>query len=110
SGEDDVVFGSTVAGRPADLAGAESIVGLFINTLPVRAAVAPERCLAPWLAELQGRQAEARRYEHAPLVEVQRWSGLPAGVPLFDHILVFENLLLPDEAAHPVAGLTIEEG
>src|SRR6185369_12670863 len=106
SGREDVVFGVTVAGRPADLPGAESIAGPFLNTLPLRVEVAPERGLHAWLAALQEHQAVARRHEHAPLVDVQRWSGLPPGVALFDHILVFENLLLPEEASRP-AGLLI---
>src|SRR6185369_5928971 len=109
SGRDDVVFGVTVAGRPADLPGVESIVGPFLNTLPLRVEVAPERRLHAWLAALQEHQVVTRRHEHAPLVDVQRWSGLPPGVALFDHILVFENLLLPEEASRP-AGLRIEEG
>ncbi|HEY2740462.1 MAG TPA: condensation domain-containing protein, partial [Thermoanaerobaculia bacterium] len=110
SSREDVAFGVTAAGRPADLPGAESIVGPFLNTLPLRVRLAPEHRLHGWLAGLQEQQVEARRHEHAPLVDVQRWSGLPAGVALFDHILVFENLLLPEESAHPVAGLKIEEG
>jgi amino acid adenylation domain-containing protein len=104
TGGEEVVFGSTVAGRPADLAGVESIVGLFINTLPVRVAVSRERRALEWLTELQERQAEARQYEHAPLHEVQAWSELPAGAALFDNILIFESYpvggalagLLPD--------------
>jgi len=108
SGREDVVFGATVAGRPADLPGVEEIAGPFLNTLPLRVAVAPESRLHAWLAALQEQQVEARRYEHAPLVDVQRWSGLPAGVALFDHILVFENLVLPAEPV-PLAGLEIVE-
>jgi amino acid adenylation domain-containing protein len=110
AGREDVVFGTTVAGRPADLPGVESIVGLFINTLPLRVEAAPTRRLRDWLAEIQRRQVEARRYEHSPLVEVQRWSGLPARTPLFDHILVFENLGMPGDLAGALPGLTIEAG
>src|SRR5215210_3099694 len=88
NGGGEVVFGGTVAGRPSDLPGVDSIVGPFINTLPVRVEVDPERPLLPWLEELQERQSEARRYEHAPLYEIQTWSGLPAGTALFDNILV----------------------
>jgi amino acid adenylation domain-containing protein/non-ribosomal peptide synthase protein (TIGR01720 family) len=109
SGERDVVFGSTVAGRPADLAGAESIVGVFINTLPVRAQTAPGCRLGSWLAELQERQVEARRYEYALLINVQRWSELPAGIPLFDHILVFENYPSDGTLAGLLPDLTISE-
>jgi len=106
----DIVFGTTVAGRPPGLAGVESIVGPFINTLPLRAEVRPGLRLWEWLGDLQERQVEMRRFEHSPLVEVQRWSALPAGVRLFDHIVVFENQALaggPAGEAAQVPGLTI---
>ncbi len=109
TGSAEVVFGATVAGRPPSLPGVESIVGPFLNTLPVRVAVRPEQRLREWLGELQERQVEMRRFEHSPLVDVQRWSGLPAGTPLFDHILVFENVALPAEAARPLPDLAIVE-
>ncbi|HKH47032.1 MAG TPA: amino acid adenylation domain-containing protein [Thermoanaerobaculia bacterium] len=99
NGGGEVVFGGTVAGRPGDLPGVDSIVGPFINTLPVRVEVDPERPLLPWLEELQERQSEARRYEHAPLYEIQTWSGLPAGTALFDNILVFESYPLDGSLA-----------
>ncbi|HET7461935.1 MAG TPA: non-ribosomal peptide synthase/polyketide synthase [Longimicrobium sp.] len=91
SGERDVVFGATASGRPAGLEGVEEMVGLFINTLPVRARVEADAGLVPWLAALQERQAEAREHEHTPLVRVQEWSEVPRGRALFDSILVFEN-------------------
>jgi amino acid adenylation domain-containing protein len=91
SGREDVVFGATVSGRPPALAGIESMVGLFINTLPVRVQVSPAASLLPWLQELQAQQIEARQYEYSPLVQVQRWSEVPPGVPLFASILVFQN-------------------
>ncbi|HKH46873.1 MAG TPA: amino acid adenylation domain-containing protein [Thermoanaerobaculia bacterium] len=109
SGRGDVVFGTTVSGRPADLPGVESILGLFINTQPVRVALRPEQGLWDWLARLQQDQVEMRRYEHSPLVDVQRWSALPAGVPLFDHLLVFENAALPAELSRPLPELEIAE-
>ncbi|HJX26988.1 MAG TPA: condensation domain-containing protein [Thermoanaerobaculia bacterium] len=109
TGSDDVVFGTTVSGRPADLPGVESIIGLFINTLPVRMEVRPGQRLQEWLAALQQRQVEIRRFEHSPLVEVQRWSEIPPGTPLFDHILVFENLALPGELSGGIQGLSIQE-
>ena len=91
SGSQDVCFGVTVAGRPATLPGVESMVGLFINTLPLRVALPPDMPLAPWLQQLQARQAEMRQYEHSPLVEVHGWSDVPRGTPLFESLLVFEN-------------------
>jgi amino acid adenylation domain-containing protein len=89
--QEDVVFGATVTGRPTDLAGSGSMIGLFINTLPVRVRVCSEALLLPWLQELQIKQAEARQYEYSPLVQVQGWSDVPRGLPLFESLLVFEN-------------------
>ena len=91
SGRDDVLFGGTVSGRPAELPGVEDVVGLFINTLPVRVQVKKGVALLPWLKDLQEQQLDARQYEHTPLVELHGWSELPRHVPLFESILVFEN-------------------
>ena len=91
AGEEDVVFGATVAGRPAGLAGVEEMVGLFINTLPVRVRPASGATVRAWLESVQREQARAREYDYAPLVQVQRWSGVPAGEPLFESLVVFEN-------------------
>jgi amino acid adenylation domain-containing protein len=91
SGESDVVYGNTVSGRPVDLVGAESMVGLFINTLPVRVTLDAEQSLLIWLQQLQTQLVEMRQYEYSPLVEVQGWSEVPRGVPLFDSLVVFEN-------------------
>ncbi len=91
SGELDVVFGATVSGRPATLAGAESLVGLFINTLPVRIRIVPDDLLWHWLRQLQNLQAEARQYEHSPLASIHKWSELPPHLPLFESIVVFQN-------------------
>ncbi len=91
TGRRDVLFGATVSGRSAGPEGRESMVGLFINTLPVRARVEAEGECFPWLAAQQAAHAEAREHEHSPLERVQLWSGFGAEQPLFDHILVFEN-------------------
>ncbi len=90
-GEEEVVFGATVAGRPAELEGVEEMVGLFINTLPVRARVEGAATLREWLRRLQAEQVEAREHEYSPLADVQRWSGAPAGEPLFESLVAFEN-------------------
>ena len=81
SGLADVVFGLTVSGRPADLQGVESMVGMFINTLPVRVRVDPGEPLVPWLRRLQAQQAELRQFEYTPLVRLHGWTGLPPGRP-----------------------------
>jgi amino acid adenylation domain-containing protein len=109
SGEEDVLFGVTVAGRPADLPGVESMVGLFINTLPARVVVEPDSELVPWLRGLQERQTAARQYEHSPLAEVQGWSEVPAGTPLFQSLFVFENFPSADERQAGLASLEIRE-
>lgn len=96
SGELDVVFGVVVSGRPPDLDGVESMVGLFINTLPVRVQVAPAMPVLAWLRELQMLQVELQQYEYSPLMEVQRWSDTPRGQPLFESIFAFENYYLED--------------
>ncbi len=95
TGEDEVVFGSTVSGRPEELPGVETMVGLFINTLPVRVRVDPEAALLPWLAALQAAQIAAHAHQHAPLAAIQRWAGLPPGQALFDTLLVVENTPSP---------------
>jgi amino acid adenylation domain-containing protein/non-ribosomal peptide synthase protein (TIGR01720 family) len=91
SGEEDVVFGVTVSGRPAELPGVESMVGLLINTLPVRVRVSPHVSLLSWLKQLQQQQAEMLEYQYSPLVKVQAWSEVPQGMPLFESFLTFEN-------------------
>jgi non-ribosomal peptide synthetase component F len=85
------------------------MVGLFINTLPVRGRVREESRVAEWLEELQGRQAEARQYEYAPLVEVQGWSEVERGQPLFESILVFENYPLDETPQDEGEGLQIPD-
>lgn len=96
---EDVVFGTTVAGRPADLPNAEKIAGLFINTLPFRARIHTKQPISEWLKSLQSQQAECRVFEQTPLADIQRYSDVPAGKALFESILVFENLPAVDKAA-----------
>ncbi|MBD2365339.1 amino acid adenylation domain-containing protein [Anabaena minutissima FACHB-250] len=91
SGESDVVFGATRACRHSSVAGAESMVGLLINTLPVRVKVSGEKPLLTWLKELRSQWVALRDYEHTPLVNIQRWSDVPGGTSLFDSILVFDK-------------------
>ncbi|MEV6868512.1 amino acid adenylation domain-containing protein, partial [Streptosporangium subroseum] len=106
SGQDDVVFGVTTSGRTEDLAGVESMVGLFINTTPTRVRVEGGRRIVDWLHLLQEEQVRARRFEHTPLVRVQSWSEVAQGQPIFDSLLLFENFplgQLDDEMAESAA-------
>ncbi|MDT5270274.1 MAG: hypothetical protein QOH49_2460, partial [Acidobacteriota bacterium] len=91
SRERDLVFGTVVSGRPADLSGVESMVGLFINLLPLRVHLDGDAALLDWLKGMQSDQAEARVYEYSPLMQVQGWGEVPRGVPLFESIMAFEN-------------------
>ena len=94
SGEEEIVFGATRACRRSSVAGAEAMVGIFINTLPVRARVTPDRPLIAWLQELRASQIAVRPYEHTPLTKVQEWSDVPRGTPLFESLLMFDNASL----------------
>ncbi|HSF39945.1 MAG TPA: amino acid adenylation domain-containing protein, partial [Thermoanaerobaculia bacterium] len=91
SGASGVVFGTVVSGRPAAVAGIEAMVGLFINTQPLRARVPETGGLLAWLRALQTEQAGLRQDEHLSLQEIQAWSEVPRGQPLFESLLVFEN-------------------
>ncbi|MDG5498192.1 non-ribosomal peptide synthase/polyketide synthase [Marinobacter sp. BGYM27] len=90
TGQRQVIFGATVSGRPAQVANADRLMGLFINTLPVIQAPAPERTLVDWLSELQAHNMALREHEFTPLYDIQQWAG-QAGRELFDTLLVFEN-------------------
>jgi amino acid adenylation domain-containing protein/non-ribosomal peptide synthase protein (TIGR01720 family) len=107
SGEDDVVFGATLSGRPPELAGVEEMAGLFINTLPLRAVIADAEPVVTWLRKIQDQQIEARRFEHTPLVQAQGWSDVPRGLPLFESILVFENYPVDEALRGPQRRLTV---
>ncbi|HEX5876135.1 MAG TPA: non-ribosomal peptide synthase/polyketide synthase, partial [Pyrinomonadaceae bacterium] len=109
SRESDVVYGATVAGRPAGFAGVESMVGLFINTLPVRVRLQAETAVVAWLKQIQAEQVLAREYEHSPLVELQALSAVPRGVPLFESLLVFENYPLDVRAFGSDAGISASD-
>ena len=93
------MFGATVSGRPAELEGVEAMVGLFINTLPVRVRVRPEATLVEWLQELQAEQVERGSTSTARWCRCSGWSEVPAGQPLFESLVVFENY--PVDAAPP---------
>ncbi|MDQ3576426.1 MAG: condensation domain-containing protein, partial [Actinomycetota bacterium] len=74
-GRDDVVFGTTVSGRPADLPGVEAMVGLFINTVPVRITLRPQETIAAVLVRIRDEQASLLAHQHLGLAEIQRRSG-----------------------------------
>jgi non-ribosomal peptide synthetase component F len=91
SGQRDVLFGVVTSGRPPNLDGVESMVGLFVNTLPMRIRVPATDSIATWLEEIQQQQLEIQKYEYSSLVEVQQWSDIPRNQQLFESIFTFEN-------------------
>jgi amino acid adenylation domain-containing protein len=113
SGSDDVVFGSVVAGRAADFPGIDAAVGVFVNALPARVRVPDDGPVAPWLEELQTQQAEARSFEYCSLVSIQGWSEVPRRQPLFESVLIFQNILhddsLPESEGVKVLGISSTE-
>ncbi|QMV22163.1 amino acid adenylation domain-containing protein [Streptomyces sp. SCUT-3] len=107
TGREDVVFGATVSGRPPEIAGIESMVGLFINTLPVRVRLRPEESLAGLFGRVQEQQTRLMDHQHLGLNEVQRLAGLGE---LFDTLTVFENYPLdPDALDVSGTGLKVAE-
>ena len=88
---DDIVFGTTVAGRPLNLEGAEEGIGCFINTIPFRTQLSNEISLNHWLSQIQTQQLDCRQWEFSSLFQIQKHSDVPAGTSLFESILVFEN-------------------
>ncbi|MFB8144650.1 condensation domain-containing protein, partial [Streptomyces parvus] len=91
TGRDDVVFGATVSGRPVEVAGAETMVGLFINTVPVRVRLRPAETLTGLVTRVQREQADLLPHHHYDLPSIKQLSGLRGDTPLFDSLLIYEN-------------------
>jgi amino acid adenylation domain-containing protein/non-ribosomal peptide synthase protein (TIGR01720 family) len=109
TGRTDVVFGATVSGRPAALPGVESMIGLFINTIPVRVRFDPADTVENYLVRIQGEQADLLDHHHVGLVDIQRAIGVGN---LFDTLTIFESYPV-DEAqltqqAAAIDGMTVE--
>ncbi|MCP4151120.1 MAG: AMP-binding protein, partial [bacterium] len=91
----DVVFGTVVSGRTAGIGGIENMVGLFINTVPVRVTAAGEQEFLHLLKNLHSKTAKTNPYEYLSLAEIQARTSLQGN--LFDHIIVFENYPITQE-------------
>lgn len=89
----DVVFGISVSGRPADVAGMDRMIGMTINNLPVRVSVAPDQPLVEWLQGQQRRVAASQRFGYALPEQIHAASGLAWRHRLFDTLLVFQDAL-----------------
>ncbi len=96
TGREDVLFGTTVSGRPPEVPGVETMVGLFINTLPVRVRIDPAETLAGLFARLQEQQTALMDHHYLGLAELQSMAGVG---PLFDSLVIFENYPVDASAA-----------
>ncbi|MBP2328530.1 amino acid adenylation domain-containing protein/non-ribosomal peptide synthase protein (TIGR01720 family) [Kibdelosporangium banguiense] len=91
TGSRDVVFGTTVAGRATGIPGVERMVGMLMNTVPTRVRIDPSQSLTEFIPARQTAQLGLREREHCALADVQRWSPVPAGTPLFDTVVNYVN-------------------
>ena len=107
SGESDVVFGATVSGRSPELTDVESMVGLFINTLPVRVKIPENATVIPWLQNLRTDQVEREQYSYTPLVQIKAWSEVSPERALFNSILVFENYPIDESLRSSASNIEI---
>ncbi|OBB85978.1 non-ribosomal peptide synthetase [Mycobacterium colombiense] len=105
TGQHDVVFGTAVSGRPPDLAGAESMVGLLINTVPVRATIGAETTTANLLDQLQSSYTKTLDHQHLALSEIHRVTGHDQ---LFDTMFVYENYPMVTAALSAVDELNLK--
>ena len=104
-GVGDVVFGITVSGRPAELAGASDAIGMFINALPVRLQVAADQRIGDWLNRVQDEARAARAHSHLAGHDIRAVAGIAGGGALFRSLLVVENVSAAAAAA--AGGLAI---
>jgi alpha-ketoglutarate-dependent taurine dioxygenase len=96
----EVVFGAVTSGRPVDLPGVDRMAGLFIRTLPFRVVTQLDMALPEWLAAIQEQQLRLIEYEQTPLSQIRKWSELPAGLSLFESLVVYQS------AFEGITGLT----
>jgi amino acid adenylation domain-containing protein/non-ribosomal peptide synthase protein (TIGR01720 family) len=94
----DLMFGMTSAGRSMDLAAIQEMLGLFINTLPVRLSLDFDQNLTDYLKGLQLNQASVREFEYVSLSQIQSCSEIDNSQPLFESLLIFENYMVDDQA------------
>src|SRR4029453_6999665 len=106
TGQHDVAFGTAVSGRPAELAGSESIVGLLINTVPVRARTTADTTVADLLDQLQRHHNDTIEHEHLALNEIHHIAGHDR---LFDTLFLYESYPIDTSTYMGVQELAITE-
>ncbi|UXA04257.1 amino acid adenylation domain-containing protein [Mycobacterium sp. SMC-2] len=105
TGQHDVTFGTAVSGRPTDLAGSDQMIGLLINTVPVRATIGPETTIADLLNQLQSAYNDTLEHQHLALNDIHRVTGHDQ---LFDTMFVYENYPIDTAALSAVDELAID--
>jgi amino acid adenylation domain-containing protein len=104
----DLVVGIVSSGRPPGLAGVERMVGLFVNTLPLRLQPQMDLTVSDYVQQVHQQYLSLSRYESSSLIEIQSWSQVPRTQPLFETILVFENYPVLDNWQAGLGELEIE--
>ncbi len=99
SGEAEVVFGAVRACRHASVPGAEKLVGPLINTVPLRVALTPGVRVAEWLRALRRQWTGMRPHEHTALSDLRPWTDVPAGTPLFETVVSYQEPAWDDALA-----------
>ncbi|MFY1652868.1 amino acid adenylation domain-containing protein [Solwaraspora sp. WMMB762] len=94
SGEAEVMFGVTSAGRPPEVPRVDRMMGLLTNTLPVHVTVPDDGEVGPWLHDIQTGYTAVRRYEYSPLAQIKQWIGATGTQPLFNSLFIFDNYSL----------------
>ncbi|MBE9028223.1 amino acid adenylation domain-containing protein [filamentous cyanobacterium LEGE 11480] len=97
SGKQDVVFGTVRACRKTPIEGVDSMVGLLINTLPVRVQPQPDLSVREYLQALRAQHVAVRPYEQTPLMQIQTWSEIPGGTALLESLVLFENYQINEQ-------------
>ncbi len=105
SGTDDVVFGVTTSGRPAELDGVHGTVGMFLNTLPMRVDVNLSQTVDSWIHDVQSQQLASTEHSSASLAQLHREVGVAVGENLFDSVLIFENFPRPARDANATVSI-----
>ncbi len=105
--EDDILFGLTFSGRAEAVAGIESMIGLFINSLPVRVKLGQNENIVSLLQKIKNINIDINEYIYTPLVKVQDWSEVPNDLPLFQSLVVFENF--PSDSGMETTDLKISD-
>ncbi|MCP6763251.1 MAG: amino acid adenylation domain-containing protein [Fischerella sp. CENA71] len=103
--KNDIVFGLSVSGRPTEISGVENMIGVFINTLPLRIQLSPEDDLLSLLQRIKEQTGRLHEFAYVSLAKIQSWSKLPKNKVLFDTLFVFENYPMDNSSSPNIDNL-----